>query len=117
MRGAPLLIQKNARKVVDEVHKLLKAFAEGGPTDEELQNAKKQVANVLDTSMREPTYWWSLLRNMDLRHRDLGPEKSIKEDFQKFTREEVQQAFQKYYVPKRIFWVTAIPSDPKTVSK
>jgi zinc protease len=114
--GAPC-DPKNARKVVDEVHKLFKAFAENGPTDEELANAKKQVANVLDTSMREPAYWWSVLRNLDLRHRDLNAEKTIKEDCQKYTREEIRNAFQKYYVPERIFWVTAVPTAPKTAGK
>jgi zinc protease len=114
--GAPC-DPKNARKVVDEVHKLFKAFAENGPTDEELANAKKQVANVLDTSMREPSYWWSVLRNLDLRHRDLNAEKTIKEDYQKYTREEIRNAFQKYYVPSRIFWVTAVPTAPTTAGK
>ena len=33
--------------------------------------AKKQIANNLDTEMREPGYWSSILAQHDLHHRDL----------------------------------------------
>jgi zinc protease len=116
MSGAPC-DPTNAVRVVSEVHKIFKEFADKGPTAEELANSKKQIANSLDTGMREPTYWWGILRNMDLRHRDLGVEKTIKEDYQAFTAEEVQNAFKKYYKPERLFQVTAIPSGSKPEEK
>ena len=97
-------------RVVKEVHKILKDFADKGPTAEELANSKKQMANNLDQGMREPTYWWSILRNMDLRHRDLAVEKTVKEDYQAFTAEQVQGSFKKYYKPERLFEVTALPT-------
>jgi zinc protease len=109
MSGAPC-DPTNAVRVVKEVHKILKDFAEKGPTAEELTNAKKQMANNLDTGMREPTYWWSILRNMDLRQRDLAVEKTVKEDFQAFTAEQLQNTFKKYYKPERQFQVTAVPT-------
>lgn len=103
----------NAQKVIEEVHRMFQEFAESGPTEEELDNAKKQVANNLDTSMREPTYWWSILRNHDLHRRDLNEEKAEKEAFPKFTTEQVQKVFRKYYTPERQFSIWALPTGEK----
>jgi zinc protease len=100
----------NAAKVVSEVQKIFKDFAENGPTPDEIANAKKQIANSLDSGMREPGYWWGILRNLDLRKRDLAAEKMAQEDFQKFTAEQVKNAFAKYYKPERIFQVIALPT-------
>lgn len=107
----------NAVRVVREVHKVFKEFADKGPTAEELANSKKQMANTLDMNMREPSYWWEILRNMDLRKRDLDSEKRVKEDYEAFTADQVQKAFKKYYVPERLFQVTAIPSGAKPEEK
>src|SRR5262245_805844 len=71
----------NASKVTEEVHKAFKEFADEGPTMEELANAKKQIANTLDAELREPAFWWSLLRHYDLHHRDLKTAKTIKQDY------------------------------------
>lgn len=100
----------NAVKVVSEVQKIFKDFADKGPTPEEFANAKKQIANSLDTSMREPGYWWGILRNLDLRKRDLAAEKTAQEDYQKFTADQVKTAFAKYYTPERLFQVIALPT-------
>ncbi|PYI87917.1 MAG: hypothetical protein DME26_04590, partial [Verrucomicrobia bacterium] len=91
----------NANKVTDEVHKSFKEFAEKGPIAEELVNAKKQIANTLDTEMREPTFWWSILRHYDLHHRDLKRVKTIKQDYARYTGTEIQDVFRKYYIPPR----------------
>jgi len=99
----------NVDKVIDEVFKMFEVFASEGMTQEELDNAKKQVANNLDTDMREPSYWWDILQHHDLHGHDLKEEKAEKEAYEKFTREQVQTAFKKYFTPERRFHVTAIP--------
>ncbi|HYE32665.1 MAG TPA: pitrilysin family protein [Methylomirabilota bacterium] len=111
--GAPCDPQ-NADKVVEEVHKVFRDFGEKGPTADELANAKKQIANNLDTSLREPSYWWSVLRNLDLRGRSLEAEKTIREDYEKFSASEIQEVFKKYYTPERIYKISAVPVEPKT---
>ncbi|HTG44573.1 MAG TPA: insulinase family protein, partial [Verrucomicrobiae bacterium] len=73
--GAPC-DPKNAKQVIEEIHKILDEFAEKGPAEEELVNAKKQMKHQLDNSLPEPGYWFSVLRNLDLRKRDLAAEKS-----------------------------------------
>lgn len=111
--GAPC-DPNNAEKVVREAHQIFAAFAKDGPTEEELANAKKQIANSLDTGMREPGYWWGILRNMELKNRNLAVEKTIKDDYQKYTVEQIKTIFNKYYKPERQFQVTAVPVAPKT---
>lgn len=103
----------NAARVVDEVHKIYQDFAENGPSAEELENAKKQIYNNLDTDMREPRYWWHILRQHDLHHRDLNEEKIHQEAYPRFTVEQVHKVFKKYYTPERQFRVTALPAPPE----
>ena len=109
MAGAPCDPAK-AEKVADEIHKMFKAFADEGPTEEELANAKKQIAENLDTGMREPTYWWRILRHHDLHGRDLAQQKIEKAAFERYTGEQVKTVFRKYYTPIRQFSVIALPT-------
>ena len=110
--GAPCDPDK-AQLVAQEIHKHFADFAQNGPTQEELANAKKQVANNLDTQMKEPTYWWRILQHHDLHHRDLAEEQAEKEAFQSYTTNRVQAVFQKYYQPSRQFTVTVVPAEDK----
>jgi zinc protease len=100
----------NVEKVHEEVHKIFRAFADHGPTAEELANAKKQVNHSLDTEMREPTYWFGILRTLDLHRRDLSVEKRIRETYAGHTAEQVRDAFRKYFTPARAYRVTAVPT-------
>jgi zinc protease len=99
----------NAQMVAGEIHRLFEEFAQNGPTAEELANAKKQVANNLDTQMKEPSYWWRILQNHDLHGRDLAEEKAEREAYQGYTVAQVRDVFRKYYQPARQFSVTAVP--------
>jgi zinc protease len=109
MSGAPC-DPNNVDKVITEIFSLFESFAKDGPTEEELTNAKKQVANNLDTQMREPSYWWQVLQNHDLHGVDLNESKKEKEAFERFTAEQVQGVFRKYFKPERRFQVKAIPT-------
>ncbi|MBU0617435.1 MAG: insulinase family protein, partial [Planctomycetes bacterium] len=75
--GAPCAPDK-AEELVSEIEGLFTGFAENGPTEEELANAKKQVLNNLDTRIREPTFWWGKLRYVDLHKVDLDQLKHLK---------------------------------------
>ncbi len=111
--GAPC-DPENVNKVVDEVHTLFKAFAADGPTSEELENAKKQIDNNLETQMREPRFWTRLLSSFDLHHRNLDEAKSARNTYANMSSEQVQRVFKKYYKPTRQFSVTAVPVKPQT---
>lgn len=107
--GAPCDPDK-VEMVAEEIHTIYAAFAEQGPTVEELANAKKQIANNLDTEMKEPGYWWRILRSHDLHGRDLDEERIEKEAFERYTVDQIRGAFRKYYQPIRQFTVTAVPT-------
>ena len=96
--------------MIAEANKIFAEFSQKGPTDEELANAKKHIANQLDIELREPGRWFGILRQLDLRERNLGPEKTIREDYQSYTVDEVRDVFRNYYTPARMFSVTALPA-------
>jgi len=99
-----------ADRLTEEIHKTFKEFADSGPTAEELESAKLQVAENLDTRMREPKFWLGVLQWHDLHGRDLKEIKREQEAYKGMTAEQVQKAFQKYYKPERCFTITAIPT-------
>ncbi len=105
---------ENAERVAEEIHRAFKAFAESGPTAEELTNAKKQILNSLDTGMKEPAYWLALLQNFDLRGRSLDEPKTEKTAYETMTAEQVQKVFAKYCLPVRSYTVLGIPVAPTT---
>ena len=107
----------NAQKVVDEANAIFEAFAKDGPSAEELENAQKQIANNLDTQMREPRYWWSILRHFTLHDMNIEDQKNKKEAYNGFTAKQVQTVFKKYYTPRRAFSVTAVPVKADTGKK
>ena len=106
--GAPC-DPENVNRLVDETYRIFTDFADKGPTEEELANAKKQIFNNLDTKMKEPRYWWDILRHHDLHGRDLNDEKVEKGAYEPYTSEQVRTVFKKYYKPTRRFRVTAVP--------
>ncbi|MGD8453785.1 MAG: insulinase family protein [Phycisphaerae bacterium] len=99
-------------EVVAETERVYREFAEKGPTDEELANARKQVETDLDTDMKEPEYWWGVLQGLEQHKMELAPLKTIRADFAGYTAEQVRAAFAKYYTPERTFVVTAAPVPP-----
>jgi zinc protease len=113
MSGAPCAPDR-PEEVTREVSALYQAMADSGPTAEELENAKKQILNHLDTQLREPSYWSNQLQSLDLHKLKLENLKNIPEAYQAFTPEQVQEAFKKYCVPRRIFQIIAVPTQVKT---
>jgi zinc protease len=107
----------NAEKVAKEVHRMFEVFAKEGPTEEELTNAKKQIANNLDTQMKEPRYWSGVLRSLDFHKRNLDDEKGKVAAYNRFTPSQVRGTFRKYYTPQRKFSVTATPVKPEASDK
>jgi zinc protease len=101
---------QNAERVADEVQRVFRAFAEAGPTAEEIDNARKQILKSLETRMKEPTYWMGLLEHLDHRQRSLDEARTAVAAYGAMTAEQVQEVFAKYYVPGNLFTVTAVPA-------
>ncbi len=107
--GAPCAPEK-ANEVLDLIQKIFTEFATAGPTAEELDNAKKQIINSLDTQLREPSYWSGQLRQLELHRIQLADLKNVPDKFQAYTAAEVQAAFARFFVPTRTFRIAAIPT-------
>ncbi len=103
--------------LVDEVRTIFNDFAEKGPTEEELANAKRQIAENLDNEMKEPGYWSGVLRALDLHGRALAEQKREKSAFEKLTGEQVRDVFRAYNKPEQRFKVIAVPAQPETEAK
>jgi zinc protease len=106
-----------ADEVVKEVMAIFQAYAEAGPTDEELTTAKKQVANNLDTQLKEPSYWFERLKTMDLHKLKLEDLKNIPESYEKFTAEQVRDTFRRFHKPERMFDLVARPASDDAEKK
>jgi zinc protease len=111
LSGAPCAPDK-PDEVIKEVEAIFQAFAETGPTADELEAAKKQIANHLDTQLKEPSFWFDQLKNLDLHRIKLADLKNIPDAYQALTADQVKDIFKKYDVPKRIFRVAVVPKKP-----
>jgi zinc protease len=113
--GAPCAPDK-VGEVIKEVETIFQAFADAGPTAEELENAKKQIGNHLDTELKEPRFWLGQLQSLDLHKMKLADLKNIPAAYEGLTAEQVQGVFKKYDQPVRTFRVSAVPTRAPTDS-
>lgn len=111
--GAPCAPEK-IDEVLKEIDVAFEAFAESGPTAEELDNAQKQVVNRLDTQLKEPSYWSHQLSTLDLHKTKLADLKNIPAAYQAITAEQVRDTFKKYFVPARTIRIGVTPKKPTT---
>ncbi|MEM7262863.1 MAG: pitrilysin family protein, partial [Planctomycetota bacterium] len=91
---------ENADKLADRIHEMMKQFAEEGPTEHEVEVAAKQIANVLDNQMKEPSFWLRQLSTLVYRDRDLNNLEGLNEYYQSVTPTEVRDVARKYMTPE-----------------
>jgi predicted Zn-dependent peptidase len=89
-------------------------FAGRGPTDDEVQVAKRQVANVLDEQMKAPDFWLGRLATLDYRGVSLDDVMAAPAAYQQFSGEDIREAFGRYWRPESRyrFVVTPAPAPP-----
>jgi zinc protease len=107
--GAAPTDPQKAERLADEVLATFAGFAENGPTADELDVAKKQIANEMDTRRKEPRFWLDVLADLDFRGRSLKDVKNDLAAYQAATIEDVTSAFKKYHQPDRVIRVTVTP--------
>ena len=108
LSGAPCEPGKGP-EVVKEIHTLFADFATNGPTAEELENAKKQIANDLDTELKEPSFWYGQLQTLELHKMKLADLHNIEQAYADLTAEGIQAVFAKYYTAPRLFDIVSTP--------
>ncbi|MBI3058451.1 MAG: hypothetical protein HYY81_03980, partial [Deltaproteobacteria bacterium] len=98
-----------AETLATALDEMLAAFANKGPTENELAVAKKQIANLLDQTMKEPDFWVSRLSTLD--YRGLGMEDIIEAPaaYRRYTAREVRESFARYSEPNSRFRFVITP--------
>ena len=82
------------------VEDMYTAFAKDGPTPDEMIVVRKQMANLLDEVLKTPDFWLSRLGTRDYRALDLDDLLDARAQYERFTAEDVREAFARYDRPE-----------------
>lgn len=99
----------NAERLGNEVIEMMKDFAAKGPSDEELGIAKKQVANMLDSQMKQPAFWLTNIAELNYRKRPLSDLKSVPGIFQTFTADQLRDTVRQYLSDQTVINLQIVP--------
>ncbi|MEX2219923.1 MAG: insulinase family protein [Phycisphaerales bacterium] len=86
-----------ASALVAKLHSMYERFANEGPTDEELEVAKRQFAKDFVDTMKEPRIWETQLRLLTLRAPTLDDFLASPAAFEALTTKQIKDTFAKYY--------------------
>lgn len=121
--GAPTEPGK-VQALVDKLASMYAAFAAGGPTEDEMEVARKQFANTFKDQLQDPAYWAQRLDQLAFRGNKLEEIVDDPAAYQALSADDVKNAFAKYYAPDKAIVVTVKPQSsgsstppaPKTAS-
>ncbi len=86
-----------ADTLATRIHEIFADFAESGPTDDELDTAKAQIAKTIGEAFEEPGFWSVQLSQLEKRGRSLDDFVEALRTYQSFTADEVRENFAKYF--------------------
>ena len=89
-----------AQKLAAALEQMYADFYKDGPTAEELAVAKKQTATLLDEVLKTPGFWLGRLATLDYRGLTIDDVLEAQEQYQRFSAQEVQDAFVRYDKPE-----------------
>jgi zinc protease len=81
------------------LEEMFTAFAEDGPTDEEIRVARGQIDNALAEALAGPDLWSDRLASLDYRGTRLDDLVEARARYAAMTAAEVREAFARYYAP------------------
>jgi zinc protease len=93
----------------DVARKMILDFAEKGPTDAEMQTVRNQMKNIIETRQKEPSYWVSVLSEIDYRGIQLSDVKNLVPTITGYSKEDIVQTVRKYVQEPRRVQVIALP--------
>jgi zinc protease len=100
---------EKASEAADAARQVVEDFARQGPTAEEMETVRKQFANIIETSQKEPTYWASVMSDMDYRGTHLWDVKQALHDYTSYTRADMMEAVADCVREDRRIQVIALP--------
>ena len=97
------------KPLVEKLQSMYTAFAEKGPTAEELEVAKKQMENTFAQQVVEPGYWSGRLNQLTFRGATLDDIVKDPEAFQSLTADQIRDAFRRYWSKENSIGVVVRP--------
>ncbi len=107
--GAPTQPAK-ADALVAKITEMFDAFAAEGPSEEELKIAKGQIANTLDETMKDPSFWMGEIATMTFDGNDLDQMLAMPAAMQALTASQVKETFAKYHAKENTVQVVLRPA-------
>lgn len=90
-------------RVLEVVPEMYRDFARSGPTAEEVETAKRQLANDWDERTKQPQYWAGLCSQLNYRNLTLDQALAENDAYQAFTPEQIREVFARYFTPDNTF--------------
>lgn len=100
---------QNADKLGATIVEMLKDFAQGGPTEEELGIAKKQRVQELSREMTQPRFWLTQLDGMRYRNRPLADLKGLPGVFETYSVKDVRDAVARFAKDDAVIRIEIVP--------
>ncbi len=101
---------ENGPRLASVIHEMFAAFAESGPSAEEVETARSQVLNTYDEQVKQPRFWTSELAALDYRARGLDDLVEAPEQYRAMTEADVHSIFRKYYAEDSKITVVVAPA-------
>ena len=77
---------------------LMVNFAAKGPTKDEMETVKKQMATDLKDLLQKPSFWSGWLSDLNYHHKKLDNLVEMEKAYQSYSKEDVLATLKKYFV-------------------
>ncbi len=96
-----------AAPALEVAAKIIRDFAETGPTDEQLAVGKKQIANILDEQMKKPEFWIRKLATLHYHESDFDYLRNVGKIYNDMTGEEIQKTLSAFIKKPNLIQIIA----------
>lgn len=103
--------------LVKKLQSMYETFAKEGPTDDEVDVAKKQYVNTYAEQQKEPAFWAGRLNQMVFRGMTLDELAKEPEEYGSLTAQQVKDTFGRYYSKENSIVVVVKPKGDPTTQK
>lgn len=108
--GSPTDPEK-ADALLAKINSMYETFAREGPTEDEVNVAKKQYENTYAEEVKQPMFWSGRLNQLDFRGMTLDELMKEPELYQALSAKDVKETFAKYYSKQNAIVVVVKPKN------
>jgi zinc protease len=104
----------NVAEAVHAARFAVETFAAEGPTTEELETVRTQLNNSIETMLKQPRFWVSLLADLEYHNTRLEDVHGLLDQMRTFSQADIAAEARKTLVPERFAMVLGRPAAPVT---